>query len=571
MIKLRNSLLVALAIFLFFPSLQAQFQNVYTITKDSIGFGEFRQIAPLNLNGGTDMEYAAIGTNRNSTPWNGTLAWLDQDGNPLLFRRIWSKPEFDRNIEGRDVCEAAWDNELMATTFYEERLSPTPVVQRSVIIYVNKITKLRIPRRTREIKDFEVRSMISVISQNDDAVLYLTGNDLTTGDMAVHAVDQNGFTVWSTVVQVLDPTTGGVAPAQAFDIEYLPARDEFVVVGTADIGGPVSQEVVMFTLNSNGGLTQGNYYALFGGNLTGKTIIPSGPLASTHKVLIGGEYNLPGLPLRPAFIEIDLNNINSISRDFLWAPDSPPYAGTFTVEDLASDGNDKFIATGTLNEDQDQGYSLRLNVPSSGAISDGTVMVHDVGGLANTGNQLHGAAYNGLRNVFPLVGKYDPTAGVPGPEAYWALGTDDMGQSSCFGSILAIDTPLFPSIDIFVPGAITVGEIVRQASVGYQSVPNTFAAQCGSSKSQPVADEEIGSSELFVAQTAEMLSLRFEGLHNETAKVVLADLQGRKLWTGMVGNANQEIPTKQLGAGVYFLTWETGSGVAGTRKIAVLK
>gem|GEM_PF-5209425 len=571
--NIQHILLWTLTLFLCTPTLFAQFQNTYIYNDTNPIWGDFRQITTIDLNGAPAPQYLAIGSNRFPGVDDGTLAWLDQDGNPLLFRRIWSKPNTDRMLEGRDVCEAAWDPEVVLAAFYEEDLNASPIVQKTILIPINEITRLRLSKKNRGIDDFEVRSVISAQTQHPDAVTFMVGEEPSSGQIAVHALDGNGLTVWSRVIPLNDPFTLNGISSEAFDIEYIPARDELVVVGTAVAGPTLSQDlIVLFTLTSSGTVVQGTSFSLPNGNLTGKTILPLGDVNTTQHVVVGGEYNLPGLPDRPYFMEFDLNNLSAISRDFFWSPNLAGFPGTFTVDDLSQDPFGRFLAVGTVTDEQEQGYSLRLDIQPGAPILDGAVILHDAGGLPNGRNQLHGLVYNPVREAFALSGKYDPSNAITTPEAYWVVGANDQGESGCMAQIPAVDAPLLPTWGFFANASPRVGEPSKLASVGYQARGNSFAPQCPQNKvSESVESWPATEQILEIAQLPSALKVSANTLENGPLSASLMDIHGKQLWKGSIDQNGKMISTVQLRAGVYFLTWETSNGMRGSRKIALVK
>ena len=548
---------------LFLP-LTAQFQNLYTTGIDSSS-GDMRRVAVVNRVGAPN-EYCIIGTDFNRFPAEGTLCWIDEAGDPILFRRMTPRScQGTNDVFGRDVCEASFDPEITLTAFYEEGTCGGTAFPRSTLVYFDETTRSRV--LTRAIPGFEVQAMISNTTLHPTARVFMVGNATDNGAILVHASDAAGNTVWSQRIILFDASGVSAVQADAHDIVYVPNLDRLVVTGTINLTSGV-EEAFLLELNSSGGSINPFVYQMGGGSLSGNTIA----LANTggNEIIIGGTHRIGNGPNMPAFLSIDVTNPFVPLSELYLDPTLGGVNAEFTVEDLASNFSGDLVAVGTATDQSEQGYTMLLTSLPGNPLTSGPLLIHDGGTVSSFTNRLHGITYNPNTVAYPTVGFFASSTSSPFPTNHWALGLNPDATSNCSDPFsndrVGVTSSPFPLIF-----GNQVGPVLGQANIRQRAWGNAFAPQCPGNKFAGVSLEPEEDLKALTSRNQETLSFKINGLTDEEASVWLGDINGRKLWTGETQAGELTLSTTDLPSGTLFLTWETSSGKWGTKKVVLIR
>ena len=545
--------------------LTAQFQNLY-VTNSETEAGDMRRVATVNRDNGDPVEYCIVGADFDANPIEGTIAWIDEQGDPILFRRITPRTCNGTNIFGRDVCEASFDGNITLAAFYEDGPCPNLGFPRTTLVYFDEAARGRV--NTRGVSDFEVQAMISTQTSHPSAEVFMVGNQVSNGNVMIHASDAAGNTVWSISTPILDFSTQNQVSAIATDLVFDPIRQELVVTGSLEqVAG--NEVLFILVLDPFGALVNFAYHELpSGDHLVGNTIAIAD--AGRSEVVIGGGWRKGNGPTRPAFLSFDLANIFfPLDELYLNAPTGMNQAN-FLVEDLASDGSTILVAVGTIIDNTDRGFSMNVFAPTGVPLGHGPLLTHDAGAYVSVDNTIHGVTFNPHLDVFPAVGAYETADGIPWTDSHWALGLSNAANSAC-DNAFPIDPVTINSFPLFPAWLPQTFGNMSGVNIRQPGRNNNFAPQCVVSKFSALEEEVSGKEQATVTWTDEKLSVEIADLSEVQASLTLSDLNGRQLWTGKTTQGKAVISTSDFPTGVIFLTWETPSGQWGTKKVALIR
>lgn len=558
--------LALLSFVLFFYLLPAQpYQLLHAYdpgTGPEVGtYIDVSHISPAAITGGGPV---AVGHNDN-VPSQGMVCEMMPNGAPILisqFNNAFGNPvqaEAIKRAPNDDYVVCFFDPVNLATDVF--RIAPG-----GAVIWNTRLSRFH----ARDI-DVDLEAAFPT-----GEAIYLTGETFAKGVIGIQGLTGTGIQVFANEYDLFTPF-GNYGASNGFEIDYNINTQALTVVGVGNLPGSILTHMILLRTDPFGNVIWGRSYFDASGNdyYHGKCLIPN-PLAVPN-YFVGFEYSADGTP----FDEAACMEIDAVGNP-VWI-NSHPGGGFFNGSEYIVNGidagNNAILMSGFFDSFSKPGvtrsaFSLAMNTAGGGGIQYNE---YEAGGLfPSTDDFFWGQERNPFLGFHSLVGSFEVGAAPPStwplgplPAAFWAVATNQVGNSNCNKRDFVKDNPLQPNIINLQPLITNLPPATN--SPVFRINTNPFVAtQCGTPKRIDDTDiVETHAFEIGYDQDARKFVLEINGELTGPGTFQLFDMQGKQLLEIAAQSGIQTLDAQLMSDGIYILRHNLPGLGQGAEKIAV--
>jgi hypothetical protein len=555
---------------LFAPSLSAQpFQNLYAYMPPpgpAIEAGTYFDVTCLNYIGVNNVNVVAIGQSVGTTI-DATVSYKDGNGIPM-HQWEWWHPAGNQLI-GETSCQLPTGDIIVC--FYDQIAGATDVARTD--IFGNVLWTTRLP-------NFQVRDVDSDWhpAYPSAEAIFLTGHSVGNQQLAIQGLDAaGGAQMFANEYFLFDPLWN-YASATGFQIEYDPATNNIIVVGTGTVAGMGKTNMLYVKTGVFGGWILGRSYG--GPPATefyhGKALVAH-PMAPPGNYVLSFEHSNNGTS---AFDQVGMTEVTPNGTP-IWFR-TYPGAGYFNSTNFISNGIDtdgnNFLSSGffpPVATAPPAAYTLAVDFGGNGLqyneYNTGTFWPHQ-------SSSFWGMDFNTVTNHQYIDGHYSSTTSPggwpqgPNPNSFYMVAANGVGNSLCDNGNIANQIDHFPN----VPWLNTQNNMLPPqvpSPLLWQMVNPKNITQCTPCKRAHDGGEAQAESagQVLITYAANAQQIQFEIVGEATGEgfTQVVDMNGKVLAERSLTFGKITIDASTISAGIYFVRYNIPGIDRGVKKLLV--
>lgn len=556
---------------LFAPTLSAQpFQNLYAYTPVGGGLeaGTYYDVTCLNYIGTNNVNVIAIGQSGAAT-LDATVSYKDANGIPM-HQWEWRHPGGNQLV-GETSCQIPSGDIIVC--IYDQTAGATDVARTDV--FGNVIWTTRLP-------NFQVRDVDADWNTMYPSAegIYLTGHSVGNGQLAIQGLDAAaGAQMFATEYFIFDPLWN-YATTTGFQIEFDPATNSLIVVGTANVGGMAKTTMLYVKTGLFGGWILGRSYSNPPPTdfYHGKALVAH-PMAPPGHYVLSFEHSNTGTSAfdKVGMTEVDPNGAPVWFRTY-------PGAGYFNATNFITNGIDTdgnnllscgfFPPTATSPP---AAYSLAVNL---GGFAIQYNEYHNAAFWPWTGSSFWGMDYNTVTNHQYMDGHYTSTTSPggwpqgPNPNSFYMVASDGVGKSLCEKSDIATQIDHFPNVPWLNKQTNNLPLQIPSPLYWKQVDPQniTQCTPCKRARHEEETQAESAGQVLIAFRTeAQQIQLEIVGEATAEGFAQVVDMNGKVLAERSLTSGKITIDASTISSGIYFVRYDVPGVDRGVKKVLVNK